>query len=197
MKITFIGAGSIGFTRKLIADILTVPAFHELEICLEDIDKKNLEMIHGLVKRDIDSNGLHRVRLTTSLDQREAVSGARYVFSVARVGGASGLRDRHRDSPSLWDRPVRRRHDMRRRDNVRPAHLPLHPRALQRHPRGGGARSDASQLLESHGDEYLGGQPVRRRPDGWPLPWSPARPPVDRRGARPQAERGRHRLRRD
>jgi len=32
MKITFIGAGSIGFTRKLIADILIVPAFHELEI---------------------------------------------------------------------------------------------------------------------------------------------------------------------
>ncbi len=87
MKITFIGAGSIGFTRKLVADILAVPSFHEIEICLEDISDKNLEMVHGLVKRDIEANGLARVKLSTSLDQRKAVSGAKYVFSVARVGG--------------------------------------------------------------------------------------------------------------
>jgi len=49
--------------------------------------QKNLELIYGLVKRDIDSNGLGGVRLTTTLNQREAVTGAKYVFSVARVGG--------------------------------------------------------------------------------------------------------------
>ncbi|MDR2375264.1 MAG: hypothetical protein LBD96_02380, partial [Treponema sp.] len=37
MKIAFIGAGSVGFTRRLVADILTVPELQEIEICLEDI----------------------------------------------------------------------------------------------------------------------------------------------------------------
>jgi alpha-galactosidase len=43
MKIAFIGAGSVGFTRKLTAGILIVPEFREIEINLEDIDASNLE----------------------------------------------------------------------------------------------------------------------------------------------------------
>ena len=39
-KVAFIGAGSIGFTRKLVVDILSVSAFHEIEICLMDINSK-------------------------------------------------------------------------------------------------------------------------------------------------------------
>ncbi|HUJ74639.1 MAG TPA: alpha-glucosidase/alpha-galactosidase, partial [bacterium] len=87
LKIAFIGAGSIEFTRKLIADLLTVPAFEDAEIRLMDIDRGNLERVSGLVERDLAVNGKKRVTLKNTLDQREAVKDARYVLSVARIGG--------------------------------------------------------------------------------------------------------------
>ena len=40
-KIAFIGAGSFGFTRKLVRDILTFPAFRDATIALMDIDAEN------------------------------------------------------------------------------------------------------------------------------------------------------------
>jgi alpha-galactosidase len=33
LKIAMIGAGSIGFTRRLMADLLTVPEFAEIPVC--------------------------------------------------------------------------------------------------------------------------------------------------------------------
>lgn len=42
-KFTFIGAGSLGFTRDLVRDILTFDSFRNAEICLMDIDEKRLE----------------------------------------------------------------------------------------------------------------------------------------------------------
>jgi len=87
MKITFIGAGSVGFTRKLVADLLSVPEFHGIEICLEDINAANLELIYHVLERDISENKLSGVRLTKTTDQKKAIDGAKYVISVARVGG--------------------------------------------------------------------------------------------------------------
>lgn len=42
-KIAFIGAGSIGFTRGLLRDILSVPEFQKIEVTFTDINQKNLE----------------------------------------------------------------------------------------------------------------------------------------------------------
>ena len=39
IKITMIGAGSIGFTRRLIQDICTVPELQNAEFALTDISK--------------------------------------------------------------------------------------------------------------------------------------------------------------
>ncbi|MDX9981049.1 MAG: alpha-glucosidase/alpha-galactosidase [Lentisphaeria bacterium] len=86
-KIAFIGAGSVGFTRKLTADLLGVPAFADLEIAYMDISERNVDMVYQLVKRDIAAAGLDRVKLTKTLDQRAAITGAKYVINVARVGG--------------------------------------------------------------------------------------------------------------
>ena len=86
-KVAFIGAGSIGFTRKLVGDILTVPEFAGIDLAFMDISEQNLSMVERLVRRDLEANGLDGVRLTGTLDQREAVSGARYVFCTARIGG--------------------------------------------------------------------------------------------------------------
>ena len=43
-KIAFIGAGSIGFTRGLLADLLAVPEFREIEVAFMDINPQNPEI---------------------------------------------------------------------------------------------------------------------------------------------------------
>jgi alpha-galactosidase len=85
-KIAFIGAGSIGFTRGLVRDILAVPELQNTEFTFTDISKRNLDMVHKLVRRDIKENGvLATVKATT--ERRKAVEGANYVFCVVRIGG--------------------------------------------------------------------------------------------------------------
>ncbi|MDR2370356.1 MAG: alpha-glucosidase/alpha-galactosidase [Treponema sp.] len=87
MKIAFIGAGSVGFTRKMVTDILAVPELRDIEISLMDIDPSNLEMIYNVLNRDIEANRLSKTRLSKTTDRRESLKGAKYVFSFARVGG--------------------------------------------------------------------------------------------------------------
>ncbi|MEW6753876.1 MAG: alpha-galactosidase [Candidatus Latescibacterota bacterium] len=86
MRIAIIGAGSIGFTRRLMRDILSVPELVEVEFAFHDISARNLEMIAQLARRDIEHNRLP-ARLVTSLDRAEAVRGARYVINTTRIGG--------------------------------------------------------------------------------------------------------------
>ena len=43
-KFTFIGAGSWVFTRSLVRDLLTYPAFADCEIALMDIDAERLNL---------------------------------------------------------------------------------------------------------------------------------------------------------
>ena len=85
-KIAFIGAGSIGFTRQLLRDILSVPEFRDIRVAFTDINERNLDMVTKLCQRDIDANGLN-IRIHSTLDRREALSDARYVFNLVRVGG--------------------------------------------------------------------------------------------------------------
>jgi alpha-galactosidase len=87
IKIAFIGAGSVGFTRKLCADLLAVPAFEEIEFHFMDISVHNLDLIHQVVQRDIEANHLPRVRLHKTTIRKQALEGASYVFDLARVGG--------------------------------------------------------------------------------------------------------------
>ena len=63
-KITFIGAGSIGFTRKLIFDLMAVPELQKAELVLMDIDPQNLGRTEQLVVRDLEHNGLPKSMLT-------------------------------------------------------------------------------------------------------------------------------------
>jgi alpha-galactosidase len=85
-KVTFIGAGSIGFTRKLVSDLLCVPELRHMEIAFTDINSHNLEMVTQLCQRDIDENGLS-IRIQATTDRREALRDAKYVFTTIRVGG--------------------------------------------------------------------------------------------------------------
>jgi alpha-galactosidase len=91
MKIAMIGAGSIGFTRKLVADLLTVPEFSDIELAFTDINRQNLEMITELCRRDIAANGLG-AKITATTDRRKALRKASYVFCVVRIGGLEAFK---------------------------------------------------------------------------------------------------------
>jgi len=86
IKVAFIGAGSVGFTRGLMRDILTVPELRDTEFALTDINRRNLDMVCRLCRKDIRANKLP-ARLTTTLDRRRAVAGADYVVNCTRIGG--------------------------------------------------------------------------------------------------------------
>lgn len=85
-KVAFIGAGSIGFTRGLLRDLLAVPEFKQMEVAFTDINPNNLDMVTQLCQRDIQENGLD-IRIQATIDRREALKDAKYVFVVVRVGG--------------------------------------------------------------------------------------------------------------
>jgi len=85
-KIAFVGAGSIEFTRRLVSDLLTVPEFANVEFNFTDINKRNLDMVAEVCRRDIAANGL-KTKVRATLNRREALRGANYVFCVVRTGG--------------------------------------------------------------------------------------------------------------
>ena len=86
LKITIIGAGSIGFTRNMVRDILCVPEFRDTHFVFTDINEHNLDMVERLCRRDIESAGLP-AKITATTDRRGALKKANYVFSFVRVGG--------------------------------------------------------------------------------------------------------------
>ena len=90
IKIAIIGAGSVGFTRGMVRDILCVPELQGAKFAFMDIDRRNLDMVYQLCKRDIESAGLAATVLAT-LNQREAIKDADYVLSFVRVGGLEGF----------------------------------------------------------------------------------------------------------
>ena len=84
-KIAFIGAGSIGFTRRLLSDILAVKELRDIEVAFTDINPDNLRMVTQLCQRDIDENGLD-IKIHATLDRREAFKDAKYVICAVRIG---------------------------------------------------------------------------------------------------------------
>jgi alpha-galactosidase len=91
-KIAIIGAGSVGFTRTLVRDILSVPDFAEIEIALTDINAHNLEMIKAILDRMIAASGLP-TRISATTERARAIEGARYVICCIRQGGLDAFRE--------------------------------------------------------------------------------------------------------
>ncbi len=90
-KITFIGAGSLVFTRRLCSDILLTPALQDSIICLMDIDPTRLNQARGIVQAIVDQRKL-RVRVEATTDRRVAVDGADYVITTFQQGGLSAYK---------------------------------------------------------------------------------------------------------
>ncbi|MBQ7898125.1 MAG: alpha-galactosidase [Clostridia bacterium] len=74
-KFAFIGGGSFGFTRKLVKDILTFPAFKDAEIALMDINEERLEYIRIACEKIVRA-GNYPAKITATTDRVEALKGA-------------------------------------------------------------------------------------------------------------------------
>jgi len=89
-KLCVIGAGSVGFTRRLFSDLMIVPEFHDIEVAFTDINAENLRMVYKLCQRDLEANGVN-IKSHTTLDRREALTGARYIINCVRIGMLEGF----------------------------------------------------------------------------------------------------------
>jgi alpha-galactosidase len=91
--ITFLGAGSVVFTRELLADLLSFDELRGVTLALHDIDAERLETAEAIARRTAEQLGA-APKITTSLERRAALDGADYVINAIQVGmHAATVRD--------------------------------------------------------------------------------------------------------
>jgi alpha-galactosidase len=84
-KIAFIGAGSYGFTRRLVGDILTYPALQDVELAFMDIDEKRLGRAETVIRKLIENKGLPLDPIF-SLDRDPVIEGADFIVNLVKIG---------------------------------------------------------------------------------------------------------------
>jgi alpha-galactosidase len=85
-QITLIGAGSVEFTRILLADLAEFPELDDCAIVLHDIDEERLSTAERIARYITSATGAH-LRIQTHLDRRAALDGADFVVNEIQVGG--------------------------------------------------------------------------------------------------------------
>ncbi len=90
-KVAIIGAGSVGFTRRLFRDILSVPELRDTEFAFTDVSARNLDLVSQLCRKDLRRNELP-AKLFATEDRREALSEADYVINCSRIGGLEAFK---------------------------------------------------------------------------------------------------------
>lgn len=84
-KIAFIGAGSYGFTRSLVRDVLTFPLLKDATLALMDIDPERLEFAEKSVKKIVEL-GNYPAKVEATLNRAEALTGADVVIVTILAG---------------------------------------------------------------------------------------------------------------
>jgi len=85
-KIAFIGAGSLGFSRRLMIDLLNCPALRDTEFALMDIDTVRLgymDRIAGRIIEEMKAPAKH----SATTNRRKALEGADFVITTILVAG--------------------------------------------------------------------------------------------------------------
>ena len=85
-KIAFIGAGSRGFAKQLMMDILTRPALAEGTVSLMDVNQEYVDITAALAAKMVKQLNLP-TRIEATTDRRRALDGADYVISTIRPTG--------------------------------------------------------------------------------------------------------------
>lgn len=85
-KITFVGAGSTVFAKRLLVDILGFPELAEATISLHDIDEERLRTSEVVARKIARALGV-QPQIEASTDRRKALDGADYAICMIQVGG--------------------------------------------------------------------------------------------------------------
>ncbi len=92
IRVAFIGAGSIEFTRNVITDLCSYREFDgELHLSLHDISAPRLAFAEQLARQIVAQTG-SGAAVTASADRRTAVKDAGYVINEVQVGGYDATR---------------------------------------------------------------------------------------------------------
>ncbi len=86
MKISFIGAGSLVFTRNLLRDLALYEEFNNIEIALMDIDVERLEVATKIAE-DIREKHNKNWRIKGYMDLKDAIEKSNYVINTVQIGG--------------------------------------------------------------------------------------------------------------
>ena len=87
-RVVFIGAGSLGFTRGLVRDLLTFETMRDAQICLVDINRQRLTFARRAVEK-IVAAGNYPATVTATTDRREVLKGADAVCVTILCGSTS------------------------------------------------------------------------------------------------------------
>ncbi len=89
--ITFLGAGSVVFTRQLITDLLRFDDLPALTFALHDIDEDRLDVARYTAENVAKQLG-RDIDVMASTDRRAALRGADFVINMIQVGGIDATR---------------------------------------------------------------------------------------------------------
>jgi alpha-galactosidase len=103
MKATIIGAGSVEFTRNILADLLSFPELAGMTVALHDIDAERLATAERMALYTNTATGAGAT-IEAFLERRPALEGADYAINEIQVGGREAL---------LVDFAIPKRHGLR------------------------------------------------------------------------------------
>ena len=85
-KLTIFGAGRAVFTKNIVADLLSLDDFKNMEISLQDIDPIRLKASNELLK--VISHKLNASpKITSHTDRKKSLAGSDFVQTTIQVGG--------------------------------------------------------------------------------------------------------------
>lgn len=90
-KIAFVGAGSLGFTRRLVIDMLSYEELADSTLSLIDVDPERLDYAKRAVER-IVAAGCYPVKVEATLDRAEGIKDADIVLTTILAHGVEGFR---------------------------------------------------------------------------------------------------------
>ena len=100
-KVAIIGAGSLVFSSRLTADILTYPHLADTHFALVDVDPERLDYAGRIVARICASGGYSRASYSLHRERTAALAGADVVIISILVGGYPAI-EREIDIPKRY-----------------------------------------------------------------------------------------------
>ena len=94
-KITYIGAGSTGFAKRFMADIMSRPELADGTLALMDINQEVLDVSTALAKKMAKQLNVP-TKIESTTDRRRALEGADYVISTVLLHGLQARIVEHR-----------------------------------------------------------------------------------------------------